>query len=113
ALLVKVTARIWLGQARPGDIDRRDPYLAGESETIAAANMQRRIRGPGGHLSNQEAGELTRACRSRRLKWVLLSHLSEHNNHPDLALETYQDLVGRHFPVGVASRYDVSEPHVV
>lgn len=34
-----------LGQARPGDIDRRDPYLAGESETIAAANMQRRIRG--------------------------------------------------------------------
>ncbi|MGB9623912.1 MAG: MBL fold metallo-hydrolase [Phycisphaerae bacterium] len=75
--------------------------------------LQQRIRGPAGHLSNQDAGELTRACRGRRLKWVLLSHLSEHNNRPDLALATYQDLVGRQFPVGVASRYDVSEAHVV
>lgn len=28
-----------------GEIDRRDPYLAGESETLAAADMQKRIRG--------------------------------------------------------------------
>lgn len=28
-----------------GERDRRDPYLAGESETIAAAAMQQRVRG--------------------------------------------------------------------
>ncbi len=76
-------------------------------------DLQRRIRGPRGHLSNLEAGELTRACRSRRLQWVMLSHLSEHNNHPDLAMETYRRFVGRLFPAGIASRYDVSEAHVL
>jgi phosphoribosyl 1,2-cyclic phosphodiesterase len=76
-------------------------------------DLQKRIRGPRGHLSNHDAGELTRSHRTRRLRWVMLSHLSEHNNHPDLALETYRGLVGNDFPVGVAGRYDVSEAHVL
>lgn len=76
-------------------------------------DLQKRIRGPRGHLSNHDAGELTRSHRTRRLQWVMLSHLSEHNNHPDLAMETYRGLVGRDFPAGIAGRYDVSETHVL
>ncbi len=72
-------------------------------------SLQQRIRGPQGHLSNEEAGELTRAHRSRRLQWVMLSHLSEQNNEPELALSTFRATVGRDFPVGIAGRYEVSE----
>lgn len=76
-------------------------------------DLQRRISGPRGHLSNHDAGQLTRSHRTRRLQWVMLSHLSEDNNNPDLALETYRGLVGHDFPVGIAGRYEVSEEHVV
>lgn len=72
-------------------------------------DLKRRIRGPRGHLSNAEAGDLVRTYRGRRLQWVMLSHLSEQNNEPGLALETFRGLVGRSFPVGVAGRYEVGE----
>jgi len=71
--------------------------------------VKRRIAGRGGHLSNEEAAELTRRHRSRRLKWLAAAHLSENNNRPELALEAQWRLVGRMLPVYVASRYEVGE----
>jgi len=69
--------------------------------------LKRRIRGPGGHLSNREAAELL--CRADgRLRWAALGHLSENNNDPALALETHRRAVGPHLPLHVASRYEVS-----
>ena len=70
--------------------------------------LQERIRGPHGHLSNQEAAELLRST-GRRLRWAALAHLSEQNNDPDLAFDTHHRILGRCFPLRLASRYDVSE----
>ncbi len=66
--------------------------------------LQRRIRGPHGHLSNQEAGELLRAVGGNRLQWACLAHLSGDNNSPDLALATHRRLLGRRFELFVATR---------
>ncbi len=70
--------------------------------------LQQRISGPHGHLSNLEAAELIRTA-GRRLKWAALAHLSQENNHPEVALDTHRQHVGRMFPFRLASRYEVSE----
>ena len=73
------------------------------------AFLKRRIRGPGGHLSNAEAARLLRGAARDRLRWACLGHLSEQNNCPDLALRTHRDVCGDELPVYVAGRYGVSE----
>jgi phosphoribosyl 1,2-cyclic phosphodiesterase len=69
--------------------------------------LKRRIRGPGGHLSNHEAAELVLAT-GRRLKWLCLAHLSEENNHPRVALRTHREVLGDRLPLHVASRYEAT-----
>jgi phosphoribosyl 1,2-cyclic phosphodiesterase len=71
--------------------------------------LKARIRGDGGHLSNDEAAALVQGCGRHRPKWIALAHLSEHNNLPDLALETHRAVLGRAYPLTIASRYGVSE----
>jgi phosphoribosyl 1,2-cyclic phosphodiesterase len=68
--------------------------------------LKRRIRGPGGHLSNSEAAELLRSSAGLRMKWACLAHLSEQNNQPELALETHRHVLAGRFPMHVASRYE-------
>jgi len=51
-------------------------------------HLKRRIKGPDGHLSNREAGELLRAVSHADLRLVVLAHLSEINNRPEKARET-------------------------
>lgn len=46
--------------------------------------LKNRIRGGHGHLSNNEALEVFLRHRTRHLSHVLLSHLSQDNNDPDL-----------------------------
>ena len=58
-------------------------------------NLKRRIQGPRGHLSNQEAAEAVARGASSRLKWVCLAHLSAENNHPEMALSTHSHTRGR------------------
>jgi phosphoribosyl 1,2-cyclic phosphodiesterase len=70
--------------------------------------LKRRIRGAGGHLSNGEAAQLVNETASS-LQLLILSHLSEHNNHPELALATARDILGMNFPVTLAGRSEVSE----
>jgi phosphoribosyl 1,2-cyclic phosphodiesterase len=71
------------------------------------AHLKARIRGSGGHLSNDEAAELLRTCAGRH-KWVALAHLSEHNNHPDIALTTHRTILGDGQHLLVAGRHAVS-----
>ncbi len=71
--------------------------------------LKRRIRGPGGHLSNEEAAALLSGSAGKRLKWVCLAHLSEHNNTPDLAVHTHRKILGPKLPLKVASRYQATE----
>lgn len=73
------------------------------------AHLKARIRGDGGHLSNHESATLLRSCGSHRPEWIAVAHLSEENNHPDLAIGVQHDAVGADYPVHHASRYGVSE----
>jgi len=78
------------------------------------AYLKRRIRGPRGHISNDEAAALLDAAARRgRLRWACLAHLSAENNTPDVALETNRKVLGGRIDLAVASRYVVSEPFVL
>lgn len=83
-----------------------------DPEMLAASSyspqLKARIRGDAGHLSNDEAAELLHET-GRRQRWVVLAHLSEHNNHPDVALRTHRRRLGTDFPLHVARRDAVSE----
>ena len=75
--------------------------------------LKMRIKGPGGHISNQEAAELLAGAAGSRLRWACLSHLSEENNSPDLALRTHREVLGNDLSLCVASRYRVSDVLIV
>ncbi|WP_337860371.1 MBL fold metallo-hydrolase [Ferroplasma sp.] len=49
--------------------------------------LKRRIRSDYGHLSNEQSGEAINASVSDNTR-IILTHLSEKNNTPDLAIET-------------------------
>jgi phosphoribosyl 1,2-cyclic phosphodiesterase len=70
--------------------------------------LQNRIRGMGGHLSNHEAASLVRIASPVNLQFLVLAHLSEHNNHPQLALETARGLLPK-LPISYAPRTAASE----
>lgn len=70
--------------------------------------LKARIRGTGGHLSNAEAAELLRDAAAPRLEWACLGHLSEHNNRPELALETHRRIGGHAAPLHAASRWEAT-----
>lgn len=72
------------------------------------ADLKARIRSDAGHISNGEAAELLLRAGTRP-QWVALAHLSHHNNLPELALETHRNVLGRDYPLTVASRYRCSE----
>jgi len=67
--------------------------------------LKRRISGPGGHLSNAESADLLLRSASRTMQWVCMGHLSQHNNEPDLVIETHRAALGTQFPLFVADRY--------
>ncbi len=58
-------------------------------------DLQRRIKGPEGHLSNQQAAELLEAVAHKNLGVVVLAHLSEANNDPQKAFQEAKDVLTR------------------
>jgi phosphoribosyl 1,2-cyclic phosphodiesterase len=72
--------------------------------------LKQRIGGKSGHLSNLQSSQLLRDVLHDELEQVVLAHLSETNNLPDLARLTAQEVVGsRDTRLSVASQRDVSE----
>jgi len=69
------------------------------------AHLKARIQGPHGHISNLESATLLRQSAGARLQWACLAHLSEHNNRPELALETHRALKKAPYKLYAASRY--------
>ena len=55
--------------------------------------LKKRISGPQGHLSNQEAGNVLARIPHAGKMQVFLAHLSQHNNHPQLALRTVSEIL--------------------
>ena len=68
-------------------------------------SLKRRIRGRGGHISNIESAELLARAASPRMVWACLSHLSEQNNNPELALRTHRERLPGRIQLAAASRY--------
>lgn len=58
-------------------------------------SLKQRISGGFGHLSNGAAAALVSSCAHRGLRGVLLTHLSETNNLPALAIERTRDALRR------------------
>lgn len=50
--------------------------------------LKRRILGPNGHLSNEDAGEALSILAKNGINNVMLGHLSQQNNFPELAYKT-------------------------
>ncbi len=75
-------------------------------------HIRQRIKGRGGHLSNDECAHLLHP-HLPTLKWACLAHLSEQNNTPELALETSRLRLGDALPLHIASRYGAGELLVV
>lgn len=57
-------------------------------------DLKRRIKGPDGHLSNKQAGELVRKICHDNLNYLVLAHLSKTNNNPTKAHKEAKDALG-------------------
>jgi phosphoribosyl 1,2-cyclic phosphodiesterase len=76
--------------------------------------LKKRIAGPCGHLSNVTAAALIRDHASPELQYVFLSHLSENNNTPSLALKTFLSILKEREDLEnvdtiLTSRYSISK----
>ncbi|MEM7308600.1 MAG: MBL fold metallo-hydrolase [Planctomycetota bacterium] len=67
------------------DLLARGPY---------ASRLKRRVGGPHGHLSNDQACEVLRAVASPALHTLVLGHLSRANNTPELARAAAERTLG-------------------
>jgi len=75
-------------------------------------HLKRRIRGGKGHLSNTQALETFIWYRAPFLKLLILSHLSENNNHPQIVFDLFKPYANG-TEVVIASRYQESELHQI
>ena len=67
-------------------------------------DLKLRIRGRRGHLSNRECADLCAELAEQGMMNLLLAHLSEENNHPDLAFdETFSALAGYETTLRIAA----------
>jgi phosphoribosyl 1,2-cyclic phosphodiesterase len=72
--------------------------------------LKQRIGGKSGHLSNLQSSQLLRDVLHDELEHVILAHLSETNNLPDLARLTAQEVLGsRGIQLSIASQRDASK----
>jgi phosphoribosyl 1,2-cyclic phosphodiesterase len=74
--------------------------------------LKNRIRGGHGHLSNRQAMELFRDYRPPFMSHLLLSHLSQDNNRPELVQSLFDTQAGG-VAITVASRYNESEVYAI
>jgi len=58
------------------------------------ARLQARVAGNYGHLSNLQAGQLLSMIDHKRLQHLVIGHVSEKNNTPELALNTVLEHTG-------------------
>ena len=72
------------------------------------AMLKRRIRGAEGHLSNAQALDLFLSHRSPDLQLLVLSHLSQENNHPQLVADLFAPYA-ENIRIEVATRYAETE----
>ncbi|WAM33525.1 MBL fold metallo-hydrolase [Caldicellulosiruptor morganii] len=77
--------------------------------------LKQRIKSDTGHLSNEQAAQMILQLDLSRTKRIYLGHMSEENNHPDVALMTVKCILEEKgvfesfdFSLDVAQRYEPS-----
>lgn len=68
--------------------------------------LKSRILGPNGHLSNDACGEALALYATDKLRHVWLCHLSEQNNHPELARKTVEQIL-RNYGIVAGSDFEL------
>lgn len=71
-------------------------------------HLKQRISGDKGHLSNKQALDLFLNCKAPHLQLLILSHLSQNNNKPQIVENLFAPQAGD-VQVVIASRYKESE----
>ena len=61
--------------------------------------LKKRIKSDRGHLSNEACGELLATIKHEHLRRVILMHLSQTNNHPEIAHVTALQALGNFTPI--------------
>jgi phosphoribosyl 1,2-cyclic phosphodiesterase len=70
-------------------------------------SLKQRVGGPYGHLSNRQAAELLGKISTDRLQCLVAAHLSEKNNHPQLAFDSLVAVDGgERYPIIIADQPD-------
>lgn len=72
--------------------------------------LRKRVEGKYGHLSNEACAEILTSVRHPQLNQVVLMHLSEKNNCPDLALEIARRALEGHAPNLTVAKQDATTP---
>lgn len=74
--------------------------------------LKLRVAGPGGHLSNESAGQMICSLLNENTKYISLAHLSKQNNSPDLArLTVNTEVDAARIPFSSSDfRIDVADP---
>ncbi|MDI3256675.1 MAG: MBL fold metallo-hydrolase, partial [Kyrpidia sp.] len=96
-----------------------DAYIMESNHDIAMLragtypwHLKRRILSDKGHLSNDAAGEALVDLAGERTARIVLAHLSEENNLPDVAKHAVEEVLRRegldHLPVDVAPRHEAT-----
>ncbi len=71
-------------------------------------HLKERVASDYGHLSNMQAYELLSEFKHPKLKMVFLSHLSQENNSPEIAMNTFKALANE-LIINVTNRYDAGD----
>jgi len=75
-------------------------------------HLKQRIKGKQGHLSNKQAVKVIKKVYHPRLKNIILAHLSEENNLPEIAEKLMRDYLNKkdkNLNLIVASQYESTE----
>jgi phosphoribosyl 1,2-cyclic phosphodiesterase len=66
--------------------------------------LKQRILGPEGHLSNEDCGKAIFEAMNEDLGAVMLAHISENNNTPELAERTVREYIGEEMNIVLTGR---------
>ncbi|MBP5257925.1 MAG: MBL fold metallo-hydrolase [Prevotella sp.] len=69
--------------------------------------LRKRIYGDRGHLCNTECAQTVASCYGTGLRNVWLCHLSEENNRPDIALQTFEEVLLQH-GISIGEQFSVT-----
>lgn len=64
------------------------------AQSAYPASLKRRVAGPQGHLSNDQAAQALAQLQHAQLRHVVAAHLSERNNRPELVQRAFSEVLG-------------------